>query len=112
VPESKTGAAKKPTAKKAAKKTSATKKAPSDQGTATEAAAPPAKRSAASTSAAKKLRVKQVRSGIGYSATFRRTLRAVGLKHHQDEVVVRDTPSMQGMLRKVRHLVSVSPEEA
>jgi large subunit ribosomal protein L30 len=56
--------------------------------------------------------VKQVRSGIGHADTFRRTLRAIGLKHHQDEVVVPNNPSVQGMLFKVRHLVQVTPEEA
>ncbi|NNG16274.1 MAG: 50S ribosomal protein L30 [Gemmatimonadales bacterium] len=56
-----------------------------------------------------KLAVKQVRSGIGHPDTFRRTLRALGLKHHQDRVVVDDTPSIQGMLFKVRHLIEVTP---
>jgi large subunit ribosomal protein L30 len=56
--------------------------------------------------------VRQVRSGIGHAATFRRTLRALGLKHHQDEVVVPDNPSMRGMLRRVHHLVRVIGEEA
>ena len=63
-------------------------------------------------SAGARLRVKQVRSGIGHADTYRRTLCAIGLKHHQDEVVVTDNPSMRGMLRKVHHLVRVSPLEA
>lgn len=58
-----------------------------------------------------RLRVKQVRSGIGRPAIHRRTLAAIGLRHHQDVVVVRDTPSMRGMLLKVRHLVQVTPAE-
>ncbi len=58
-----------------------------------------------------KLHVRQVRSGIGSPQTSRRTLTALGLKHHQDEVVVRDNPSIRGMLRRVRHLISVRPEE-
>lgn len=60
--------------------------------------------------AGKTLKVKQVRSGIGHAATYRRTLEALGLHHHQHEIVVNDTPSVRGMLRKVRHLVRV--EEA
>ncbi|HXY20923.1 MAG TPA: 50S ribosomal protein L30 [Gemmatimonadales bacterium] len=56
-----------------------------------------------------KLRVKQVRSGIGHPAVHRRTLRAIGLKHHQDVVVVVDSPSLRGMLNQVRHLVEVTP---
>jgi large subunit ribosomal protein L30 len=54
------------------------------------------------------LTVKQVRSGIGHAATYRRTLVALGLKHYQDEVVVVDNPTMRGMLHKVRHLVRVT----
>ncbi|MBI3983041.1 MAG: 50S ribosomal protein L30 [Gemmatimonadetes bacterium] len=59
-----------------------------------------------------KLRVKQVRSGIGHAYTYRRTLAALGLRHHQAEVLVADTPSVRGMLFKVAHLVRVRPEEA
>jgi large subunit ribosomal protein L30 len=56
-----------------------------------------------------RLRVKQVRSGIGRPAVHRRTLEAIGLRHHQDVVVVGDSPSMRGMLFQVRHLVEVTP---
>ncbi len=86
--------------------------------------APARKRAAATTKAAKeqdataaaggasgRLRVKQIRSGIGHAATYRRTLEALGLKHHQDEVVLRDHPAVRGMLRKVWNLVSVHPVE-
>jgi large subunit ribosomal protein L30 len=55
--------------------------------------------------------VKQVRSGIGHPAVRRQTLRSIGLKHHQDVVVVTDSPSMRGMLFQVRHLVEVTPAE-
>jgi len=55
------------------------------------------------------LRVKQVRSGIGRPALHRRTLEAIGLRHHQDVVDVTDTPAMRGMLFQVRHLVEVTP---
>ena len=58
-----------------------------------------------------RLRIKQVRSGIGHPATHRATLRSIGLKHHQDVVVLADSPSLRGMLAKVRHLVEVTPVE-
>jgi large subunit ribosomal protein L30 len=58
-----------------------------------------------------RLRVKQVRSGSGRPAVHRRTLRALGLKHHQDVVEVTDSPAIRGMLFQVRHLVEVSPVE-
>jgi large subunit ribosomal protein L30 len=57
-----------------------------------------------------RLRVKQVKSGIGHADTYRRTLRALGLRHHQHEIIVNDTPSVRGMLHKVRHLVRVMGE--
>jgi large subunit ribosomal protein L30 len=56
-----------------------------------------------------KLTVKQVRSGIGHADTYRRTLTALGLRHHQQTITVSDNPSVRGMLFKVRHLVEVSP---
>lgn len=56
------------------------------------------------------LRVKQIRSGIDRPARHQRTLRALGLRHHQHEVVVPDNAAIRGMLYQVRHLVRVSPE--
>ncbi len=58
-----------------------------------------------------KLRIKQVRSGNGHSYRMKRTLEALGLKHHQDEVVHADHPALRGMLQQVRHLVEVTPEK-
>jgi large subunit ribosomal protein L30 len=51
--------------------------------------------------------VKQIRSSIGHPDTMRRTLRALGLRHHQQTVRIANTASMRGMLYKVRHLVEV-----
>jgi large subunit ribosomal protein L30 len=61
--------------------------------------------------AAGTLAVKQVRSEIGHSETMRRTLRALGLRHHQQVVHLKNTASARGMLYKVRHLVEVAPAE-
>ncbi len=101
-----TKAAKKTTAKK--KTTKKATKAP--DAAPAKAAAKPAARPAATKSG--RVRVRQVRSGIGHAAAYRRTLRALGLKHHQDETVVPDNPSTRGMIHKVRHLVIATPEEA
>jgi large subunit ribosomal protein L30 len=57
------------------------------------------------------LQVKQIRSGIGRSETMRRTLKSLGLRHYQHTTTVTDTPSIQGMLYKVRHLIKVTPVE-
>jgi large subunit ribosomal protein L30 len=59
--------------------------------------------------AAPRIRVKQIRSGIGHADTMRRTLRALGLRHHQAVVELANTAPIRGMLVKVRHLVEVSP---
>ena len=56
------------------------------------------------------LRIKQVRSGSGNPGRLKRTLVALGLKHHQDEVVHADHPALRGMLYKVRHLVEVTTD--
>ncbi|MGI8619338.1 MAG: 50S ribosomal protein L30 [Gemmatimonadaceae bacterium] len=55
------------------------------------------------------VRIEQVRSGIGHSWRMRRTLEALGLKHHQDVVVHKDSPSLRGQLKHVRHLIKVTP---
>ena len=56
------------------------------------------------------VRIKQVRSEIGHSWRMRRTLEAIGLKHHQDVVVKAITPALKGQLKQVRHLVEVTLE--
>jgi len=56
-----------------------------------------------------KVQIKQVRSGIGHPARMRATLRAIGLKHHQDIVVQEVTPGLLGQINQVRHLVDVTP---
>ncbi|MFV1985938.1 MAG: 50S ribosomal protein L30 [Gemmatimonadota bacterium] len=56
---------------------------------------------------AKVIRIRQVKSGIGQQRKQRDTLRALGLKHHQDQVVQPDNPAIRGMLYRVRHLVKV-----
>jgi large subunit ribosomal protein L30 len=57
------------------------------------------------------LRIEQVRSGIGQTVHQRRTLEAIGLKHHQDVVIQQDSPSLRGQLKQVRHLVKVTAVE-
>jgi len=66
----------------------------------------PAKKKAASQKTSQ-LRIKQVRSGNGRPALHRATLRALGLKHHQDEVIQPDNPAIRGMIFQVQHLVKV-----
>ena len=58
-----------------------------------------------------KVRIKQIRSGIGQSWRLRRTLEALGLRHHQDVVIQDVTPGLKGQITQVRHLVEVTPVE-
>ena len=57
------------------------------------------------------VRIKQVRSGIGHSWRMRQTLTAMGLRQHQHEIVVKDSPSLRGQIKRVRHLVEVTTVE-
>jgi large subunit ribosomal protein L30 len=57
--------------------------------------------------AARKLRITQVRSGIGRPGVHRRTLRALGLRRHQQSVVQEDNDAIRGMIFQVKHLVAV-----
>lgn len=54
-----------------------------------------------------KLKVTQVRSGSGRMPTQRETLRGLGLRGPRTVVVVDNTPSFRGMIKKVIHLVTV-----
>jgi large subunit ribosomal protein L30 len=53
------------------------------------------------------LRVTQTRSTIGQEAAMRLTIRGLGLKGPGSSVVVRNTPSFRGAIKKVLHLVRV-----
>ncbi len=54
-----------------------------------------------------KLRITYVKSAIGYSRDQGQTVRALGLRRLHQVVEHEDSPSLRGMLRKVRHLVRV-----
>lgn len=58
-----------------------------------------------------KLHIKLTRSPIGRPETQRKTLRALGLRKLQQVVEREDTPSLQGQIAKVQHLVTVTPVE-
>ena len=61
---------------------------------------------------AKRIRITQVRSAVGRKKIQRRTLRALGIRRHQQVVVHDDTPAIRGMIAKVDYLVEVTPVEA
>jgi large subunit ribosomal protein L30 len=53
------------------------------------------------------LRVKYVKSAIGYPKDQKATIRALGLRKLQQTVELDDQPAVRGMIRKVIHLVQV-----
>lgn len=54
-----------------------------------------------------KLKIKQIRSGIGRKEDQKRTLKALGLKKIRDIVEHEDRPEIRGMIHKISHLVEV-----
>ena len=52
-----------------------------------------------------KLIVKQVKSAIGRQGNQRKTLIGLGLNKINKERELEDTPSIRGMIEKVKHLV-------
>jgi large subunit ribosomal protein L30 len=57
--------------------------------------------------AEKKIKITQIKSGIGFPADQKRTVRALGLKRINDSVVQSESPAIMGMVFKVKHLVKV-----
>ena len=57
------------------------------------------------------LRVRQVRSGIGFSERQKATLRALGLARIGREREHPDNPQVRGMIAKVAHLVEIVADE-
>ena len=53
------------------------------------------------------IKIKQVKSKIGYPIDQKRTLQCLGLRKISQVVEVEDTHSIRGMIRKVHHLVTV-----
>ena len=58
-------------------------------------------------SAKGRLKVRWVRSAIGFNRRQRATLAGLGLKRLHQTVELEDTPSIRGMIDKVTHLVVV-----
>ena len=56
-----------------------------------------------------KVEITQTKSGIGNTARMRATLAAIGLRHHQSSVVKQDSPALRGQIKRVRHLIKVTP---
>ena len=53
------------------------------------------------------IKIKQIKSKIGFPVDQKRTLEAIGLHKIGHVVEKEDTPALRGMIRKVHHLVEV-----
>jgi large subunit ribosomal protein L30 len=54
-----------------------------------------------------KLKVTQIKSGVGRIKKQRQIIRALGIKRLHQSVEHPDTPQLRGMIEKVSHLVKV-----
>ncbi len=59
---------------------------------------------------AKKLKITQVKSGIGYPQWAKATLRSLGLRRMHQTVVKPDNPAIRGMVTRIQHLVRIEAE--
>lgn len=58
---------------------------------------------------ANRLKITLTKSPIGYKHDQRETVHGLGLRKMWSSVIKEDTPSIRGMVNKVRHLVTVEP---
>ena len=54
-----------------------------------------------------KIKVTQIKSGIGSTKRQKRTLEALGIRKMNNTIEVENNPQIQGMITKVRHLLKV-----
>lgn len=57
------------------------------------------------------LRITQIKSKIGFPEDQRATLRSLGLRKIRQQVIRPDNPAVRGMIKKVRHLITVEETE-
>lgn len=68
--------------------------------------------SAAKSSKAKgRLKVRQIKSGIGYDKTQKATLKAMGLGKMGRVKELPDNPEVRGMIAKIPHLVVIDSQD-
>ena len=53
------------------------------------------------------LRITLIKSGIGRPKKHRLTIQSLGLNKLHKTVVLKDTPQVRGMVRKISHLLNV-----
>lgn len=55
----------------------------------------------------KKLKIRLVKSVIGYSQKQREVVKGLGLRRLHHEVIRPDTPVIRGMIERVKHLLEI-----
>lgn len=58
-----------------------------------------------------KIRIKWIKSDIGYSEDQKNTIRALGFHKLNQVVEKEDTPAIRGMIAKVNHLLFIEENE-
>ena len=56
---------------------------------------------------APRVKITQIKSGIGYAQRTKDTLRALGIRRMHQTVEQPDNPAIRGMIARTRHLVKV-----
>ena len=51
------------------------------------------------------IKVKLIKSGIGFPKDQRDTIKGLGLKRLHHEKILNDTPAIRGMVKKITHLI-------
>ena len=59
-----------------------------------------------------KLAITWIKSGVGYPADQKKTIKALGFKRMNERIVQEDNQAIRGMVIKVRHLVKVEEVSA
>ncbi|MBN2723664.1 MAG: 50S ribosomal protein L30 [Deltaproteobacteria bacterium] len=57
------------------------------------------------------IKITQVRSTIARPEKFQKILEGLGLRKTGKTSILKDTPEIRGMIRKVSHLVEIEPYE-
>ena len=58
---------------------------------------------------AKEFKVKLIKSLIGKSKKQRDTVRCLGLKKINHEIIIKDNPAQRGQIFKIQHMLEVTP---
>ncbi len=58
----------------------------------------------------KELKIKLVKSGIGFSENQKRVVKGLGFRKLNQVISRPDSPQIRGMIFKIRHLVKLIPE--